>query len=266
MWGFSASPLVVDSVVIVYAGGPGDKGLLAFDTTSGTLRWSVSVGNDSYSSPQLNSILGENLVLMLCNEGLTLVDPATGKERLKYRWKSKGYRALQPRVVGDDTILLPTGMNEGTRAIQIKKDKEDSRQLTVEVLWTSRNLKPDFTDFVTYQGHAYGIDGGLFTCVDLETGERKWKGGRYGKGQVLLLENSGLLLVSSEQGEIVLLKADPSDHAEVASFKAIEGKTWNHPVVVGDRLYVRNSQEAAAFRLSLAEEPKPENSPSQAAE
>ncbi|HYV28062.1 MAG TPA: alcohol dehydrogenase, partial [Candidatus Eisenbacteria bacterium] len=104
----------------------------------------------------------------------------------------------------------------------------------------------------TLQGYAYGIDAGIFTCVDLKTGERKWKGGRYGQAQVLLLENSGLILVAAEPGQVVLLAADPNEHVEVASFKALEGKTWNHPVVVGDRLYIRNSQEAAAYQLPLA--------------
>ena len=80
---------------------------------------------------------------------------------------------------------------------------------------------------------------------------RKWKGGRYGKGQILLLENSGLLLILSEQGQVVLVAADPSEHRQLASFQALEGKTWNHPVLVGDRLYVRNSQEAAAYRVQL---------------
>ncbi len=248
-WGFSSSPLVAGSVVIAYAGGSGDKGLLAFDVTSGALRWSAAAGNDSYSSPQLNSIAGEELVLMLTNDGLLFLDPATGRERLNYRWKFMNYRALQPHVVGEDTILLPTGMNAGTRAIRVAKA---NGQLAAEELWTSKNLKPDFTDFVGHQDCVYGIDGGIFTCVDLKTGERKWKGGRYGKGQVLLLENSGLLLVAAEQGHVALLQADPQQHAEVASFKALEGKTWNHPVVVGDRLYVRNSQEAAAYQLPLA--------------
>lgn len=251
MWGFAASPLVIGSNVVVHAGGPGDKGLLGFDTATGVLRWSVAAGNDSYASPQLNTIAGEELVLMLSNEGLLFVDPATGGARLNYEWKFMNYRALQPGVVGDEMILLPTGMSAGTRAIRVSKA---NGQLAAEELWTSRNLKPDFTDLVTYQGHVYGIDGGIFTCVDLKTGDRKWKGGRYGKGQVLLLENSGLLLITSEQGQVVILRADPSEHAELASFKALEGKTWNHPVVVGDRLYLRNSQEAACYQLPLAEE------------
>jgi len=249
-WGFAASPLVVRSTVIVHAGGPKDKGLLGFDSASGALRWSVADGNDSYGSPQLSTILGEELVLMLTNAGLLLVDPATGKRRLNYEWKYGSYRCLQPAVIGEDTILLPTGMSTGTRAIRITKS---NGQLTAEELWTSRYLKPDFTDLVTYRGYAYGNDGGTFTCIDLKTGDRKWKGGRYGKCQVLLLENSGLILVAAEDGRGVLLRADPSEHAEVASFKALDGKTWNHPVVVGDRLYLRNSQEAACFQLPLAE-------------
>ena len=186
---------------------------------------------------------------MLSSYGLVLLDPANGKTRLDYEWKIAQFRALQPHVVGGDTILLPTGMNMGTRALRIKKS---NGQYAAEELWTSRQLKPDFVDLVTYRGHAYGNDGGILTCIDLQTGERKWKGGRYGKGQILLLENSGLLLILSEQGQVVLVAADPTEHREIASFQALEGKTWNHPVLVGDRLYVRNSQEAAAYKVPLS--------------
>ncbi len=84
-----------------------------------------------------------------------------------------------------------------------------------------------------------------------------WKGGRYGKGQLLLLENAGLVLVAAEDGKVHLVRADPKEFVEVDSFKALEGKTWNHPVVVGDTLYVRNSQEAAGFQLSAAKHAEP---------
>src|SRR6202453_3207590 len=177
---------------------------------------------------------------MLTADGLELLDPATGKTRLAYEWKISQYRALQPQVIAPDTILLPTGMNMGTRAIRLQKG--DGGQDRAEELWTSRQLKPDFADLVSYQGYAYSNDGGLLTCIDLKTGERKWKGGRYGEGQILLLENSGMLLILSEKGKVALVAAEPAAYREVASFQALEGKAWNHPVVVGDRLYVRNSQ------------------------
>src|SRR5688572_8884930 len=230
MWGFSGSPLVVGSNVMVWAGGTDGKGLLSFDVETGALQWSVASGSDTYASPQLSTVAGEELVLMLSNDGLALVEPASGKVRLNYGWKFSGYRALQPAVAGGDTVLIGTPMNTGTRAIRIRKV---NGELTAEEVWTSRNLKPDFSDMVTHQGYIYGNDGGLLVCLDLKTGDRKWKGGRYGKGQMLLLESAGVLLVAAEDGRVHLVRADPNELVELGSFKALEGKTWNHPVVVG---------------------------------
>ncbi|RBP45865.1 outer membrane protein assembly factor BamB [Roseimicrobium gellanilyticum] len=249
MWGYSASPLVVNSLVIVYAGGAGDKGVMAFDAATGEARWSVACGPESYSSPQLSKVLGEDTLLMLTNDGLLLLDPTTGKVRLNYEWKFNGYRALQPTVVGEDVILLPTPMSEGTRAIRVSK-KDD--QLTAEELWTSRHLKTDFAELIAHKGHLYGIDGSMFSCIDLETGKRTWKDGRYGKGQAVLLETTDQILIAAEDGRVVLLQADPTAHKELTSFQALKGKTWNHPVVVGDKLLVRNGTEAACYALPLA--------------
>ena len=249
MWGFASSPLVAGPVVIIYAGGAGNKGILAFNSQDGKLKWSAESGEDSYSSPQLITLDGETLVSMLTNKGLNLLDPATGESRLSYDWSVEGYRSLQPHVVGNDSVLIPSGMGYGTRRIRVSRV---DGVLKAEELWTSRNFKPDFNDLVIFEGHAYGFDSTLFSCIDLESGQRKWKGGRYGKGQVLLMKDQGLLLVMGEQGEVVVLKADTGSLNELGRFQALTGKTWNHPVVVGDRLFVRNSQEAACYQLPLA--------------
>ncbi len=98
----------------------------------------------------------------------------------------------------------------------------------------------------------YGFYGPSLACVDIENGERKWKGGRYGRGQFILLADQDLLLVLSKKGEPALVTADAEQFSELARFPAIEGKTWNHPVLVDDILLVRNAQEMAAFQLSLS--------------
>ncbi len=261
MWGFSASPLVVDEVVITYAGGAGDAGVLAWDAATGEPRWRAASGPQSYASPQLGVFGDRQLVMMLTDQGLDLLDPQTGAEAYGYDWEFDGYRAVQPRWFDGDTLIVPTGMGAGTRRVRLNVGTE----FVATDLWTTRELKPDFNDFVVHEGYLYGFDQGLFTCVGVEEGGRAWRGGRYGKGQVLLLAKSDAMIVMTEQGEIVLLAADPTERRELGRIEAMEAKTWNHPVVVGDRLYVRNSEEAVCYRLTLRDAPDSPAAPTEAA-
>lgn len=249
MWGFSSSPLVVNGKVVVYAGGKGDKGVMAYDAKTGSPCWSAPAGDHTYSSPQLAKIAGRDVILMLDNSGISAIDPATGKLDWNYEWKFENYRAIQPLVVDPTGLLLGTGMGMGTRRIEIKAAKAG---VEFAERWTTLDMKPDFNDYVAYQGYLYGLDHNILSCVDLATGKRKWKNGRYGNGQILLLPDAGQLLILSEEGDLVLVRANPEKLDEVARHKVLEGKTWNHAALVGNRIYVRNAEEAAAYELPLA--------------
>jgi outer membrane protein assembly factor BamB len=246
-WGFSSSPLVVNDVVIVAASGR----LVAYDVATGTPRWFAQTGGGSYGSPQLMTIGGVAQVVMLSGVGVTSVSPANGTPLWKHAWA--GMSILQPAQTSDGDVLIASGTligGNGTRRLAVARG---SGGWTVQERWTSTALKPFFNDFVVHKGHAYGFDGSILACIDLQDGARKWKGGRYGHGQLLLLPDQDLMLVLSEEGELALVKAMPDQFTEVARFPAaLEGKTWNHPVLAGDVLLVRNGEEMAAFRLARA--------------
>jgi len=248
MWGFSSSPWVGDGIVVVHAGGGGDKGILAFRVDDGSLAWSSAAGKQSYASVQRVTIGDRPMLTLLSNEGAHFWDPATGASVFNYPWTHGGYRALQPQFIDGNRLLIPTGMGTGTRLVQLTVEGDALRG---EEIWTSRDMKPDFNDLVVHDGHVYGFDNSIFACIDLADGKRKWKGGRYEKGQALLLADSGLIVVTSERGELVLLRATPAGHEELAKIPALQGKTWNHPVVVGDRLLIRNAEEAVFYQLPV---------------
>jgi hypothetical protein len=243
-WGFSGSPLAVGDQVLVAVSGR----LIAYDAATGTPRWTSPAGGGvSYSSPQLMTIDGVEQIVLLVGTGAIGVSPADGQVLWQHQWE--GVPILQPLATEDGDLLIASGDMMGGMGIRRLTVKATADGWTAEERWTTRGLKPYFNDFVVHESHAYGFDGSILAAIDLADGHRTWKGGRYGNGQMLLLPDQDLLLVISEEGELALVNATPDRFTEVARFAALEGKTWNHPVVVGDVLYVRNGEEMAAFRL-----------------
>jgi outer membrane protein assembly factor BamB len=242
IWGFSGSPLVVEDVVVVAAAGQ----LVAYDLATGDRRWLGPTGGGGYSSPHLATIDGVTQVLMMSQAGAISVTPADGTVLWEHAWP--GVPIVQPALMVDGDVLLSVSAGSGMRRLAVRNAPDG---WTMEERWTSGGLKPYFSDFAVHEGHAFGFDGRILAAIDLEDGERRWKGGRYGQGQLVLLPDQDLLLVVSEKGELALVAATPDRFTELARFPAIEGKTWNHPVLVDDLLLLRNSQEMVAFRLSL---------------
>jgi outer membrane protein assembly factor BamB len=245
-WGIASSPVAVADVVVAATAGV----LVAYDADTGKPRWFGPKDGWGYASPHLLTIDGVEQIVLLNGAGAIGVVPSDGKVLWQYAWPGDGM--LQPAMVADGDFLIGSGSglsaNSGTRRVSVAHGPEGWK---VNERWTSSGLKPYFNDLVVHTGHAFGFDGSILAAIDLDDGRRKWKGGRYGHGQLILLPDQDLLLVLSEEGEVALVKAATDQFTEVARFKAIDGKTWNHPVLVGDVLLVRNGEEMAAFRLPL---------------
>jgi outer membrane protein assembly factor BamB len=234
--------------VIVAASGT----LAAYDAARGQQRWIGPRQLGSYSSPHRATIAGVPQVLLLSGSGAVSVAPATGAELWKHEWELGGAAIVQPALTGEGDVLVNGVAMTGGTGIRRLAVTHGAGGWSLAERWTSTGLKPYFNDFVVHKGHAYGFDGSILSSISLDSGTRKWKGGRYGNGQMILLADQDLLLVVSEEGELALVSATPDQFRELARFKAIEGKTWNHPVIAGDVLLVRNGEEMAAFRLPAA--------------
>lgn len=242
-WGFSSSPLVVNDLVIVAAAGK----IAAYDIATGQPRWSGPDEGFSYSSPHLMTIDGVPQIVLLRGDGATSFSPVDGE--VLWRHAFPGGAIVQPALTADGNVLIHSIGGTGGQGIRRLAIAHRSDAWTVDERWTSPGLKPYFNDFVVHDGHAYGFDGSILSCINLNDGARRWKGGRYGGGQLVLLADQDVLLVLSDEGELALVSATADGFKELARFKAIEGKTWSHPVVVDDILLVRNGEEMAAFRL-----------------
>jgi outer membrane protein assembly factor BamB len=255
IWGFSASPLIAQGVVMVYAGGAG-KAVVAYDADTGKLAWAKGEGSMSYCSLQLATIDGVEQALMITTDGMTSFQPKDGAILWDYQWKLEGVaRSVQPGAVGTADFLVGTPFRNGTRRVHVshKDGQWDNKEV-----WASRDFSPYFNDFVIHRDHVFGFTDNFFACIGLDKGKAKWKergfsdsqGSAYGAGQVLLLVDQDLLLIVTEQGAVALIEANPAEQKVLTHFQAIEGKTWNHPVLAHGRLYVRNGEEAACFELA----------------
>jgi outer membrane protein assembly factor BamB len=246
-WGFASSPLVIDDIVVIAVSGR----LVAYDVRTGNQRWAGPKGGAGYSSPHLVTIDGVPQILLLRGSRTISVAPADGTLLWEDVWVP-GVGIVQPALAADGDVLITTGDAMGGVGMRRVTASKEPTGWHVEERWTSRGLKPYFNDFVVHEGHAYGFDGSILACIDLQDGTRKWKGGRYGNGQLVLLAEQDVLLVVSEEGDLALVGATSDGYAELARLPALEGKTWNHPALVGDVLLVRNGEEMVAFRLPLA--------------
>jgi outer membrane protein assembly factor BamB len=246
-WGRSGSPLVLDDRVIVSVGGPNGHSLVAYALATGDVVWSAGDDAAGYSSPALMTLAGRPQIVIFNRASVAGHDPETGRLLWSQPWPSEQPNVAQPVPFGAAGLIVSSGYGVGAKLVELAADGD---RFTPRIVWESPRLKAKFANFVVVDGYVYGLDDGVLACVNASTGERVWKAGRYGHGQLLLVDR--LLLVQTEDGEIVLVEPSPAAHRELTRFTVFDGKTWNSPALAGPRLLVRTDQQAACYELPVS--------------
>ena len=251
-WGRAASPLVINEKVIVPVGGPKMGpwiALVAFDRNTGETIWEGGNYQVSYSSPVHFEIDGIPQLLMVNQDFLSSHDVETGKVLWDHEWPGKSSfdaNVSQPIAVSGDRVLLSKGYGIGAELIKVTH--EEAADWMINTDWkNNRVMKTKFTNLAVSKGYAYGLDDGILSCMEIDSGRRLWKRGRYGQGQVLMVDD--LLLIIAEDGRLAMVAATPDGYDLLGEFPAIGGQTWNNLCLYGKHLLVRNSDEAACYLL-----------------
>jgi outer membrane protein assembly factor BamB len=246
-WGMAASPLIVENTVVVLPGGASGQSVVAYERRTGARAWSALGDQQAYASPMLVTLAGVRQILVFSASRVMGLSPERGELLWEYPWKTHGETNIaQPLVIGDNRVFISSGYGVGAAVVELGVAEG---RWSVREVWRNTRMKNKFTSSVLQDGFIYGLDEAILACVDAATGELKWKGGRYGYGQVVLA--SGHLIVLSEDGELALVRATPERYEEIVRFEVLTGKTWNHPAMADGYLLVRNLNEMAAFDLRL---------------
>lgn len=243
-WGMAAAPLVVGDTLVTIPGGGSGRSIVAYDRASGRVAWSALDDETAYSSPVRMTLAGVDQIVVFLAKRVVGVSPDRGALLWESPWPQGSNVAAQPVPVGENRVFVSTGDGAGGALVEVTRDGD---QLTAREVWRTHRMKNDFSSSVYHDGFIYGLDQGILACLDAASGELRWKGGRYGNGQVLVA--SGHLVITTEDGDVALVRATPAGHQEVAKMPAVEGRTWNNPALSDGFLLVRNSAQMAAIDL-----------------
>lgn len=248
-FGAAASPLVDGRAVYVNVGGPNGAGLVAFDKNNGNVLWTATNEDAGYSSPIAATIDGVRSILCFTRAGLTAVDPASGKIRFQFPWRSRSnasVNAALPIVVGN-LIFLSASYNTGAVLLKVS-----GNQLTQ--VWSSDEaLSNHYATSVYKDGNLYGFHGRQemgqsLRCIELQTGKVLWSVDGFGAGTVSLIGDR--LLIIRESGEAMLAPAIPAGFKPEAKAQLLPGVIRSYPAIADGRLFVRNEKTLAAYSLT----------------
>jgi outer membrane protein assembly factor BamB len=244
-WGVSASPIVVDNLLLMDIGGKAGYALVGFDKATGKLTWNSESGLPGYALPIRFTVGGIEQVLFFAGQKLVAVEPKTGKKIWEYPWQTAyDVNAATPIFLPPNRLFVSSGYDTGAAMLRLQVA---GNKVAIEEEWRTRGMKNQFSSSVHWNGHIYGFDNKTLKCIDAANGQDLWRKSGFGHGSLLLIDNH--LIVLGDNGKLALVEATPSAYLEKSSVQAAEGKHWTVPTYSAGNLLVRNEQDLISFKI-----------------
>jgi outer membrane protein assembly factor BamB len=242
---------VIDgAAVIVPVGSTEGATLVAFDKQTGSPIWKSGSDEAAYAAPVVATLAGVKQVVYLSADSLMGVDRQTGKVLWQVPVKTGAKRHTCTPVIDGDTVTI----SSQTIGIVRYKITRDGTALKAAQDWAlaTKDVKINLATPVLVGGSLYSFGGDKnYVCVDAKSGQLKWSQGNYGKGTkdyASTLVAGKNLLILTEDGQLVLIEANPAKYTEIARLQVC-GSTWNFPAYVDGKLFVRDNRELACIDL-----------------
>ncbi|MBX9624170.1 MAG: PQQ-like beta-propeller repeat protein [Gemmataceae bacterium] len=269
-FGVGSVPVVHGDLLLVAVGGsppgrrpadlreakPDGTCIVAFDKLAGAEKWRAGADLASYSSPVVKPLGGKPTGLYFARGGLFGFDPQTGAERFRFPWRSKleeSVNAANPSVVGDKVLLTECygpgavllDLKDGMPAVVWSDADKDRGEESLKCHWNTPVVKDGFV----YGSSGRNSGDADLRCVELATGDVKWRQRRTYRCTLTLVDNH--LVCLSEAGRLSLLRPNPAKYDEVSGYVVpeLEYPCWAPPVVADGRLYVRGKSRLVCLEL-----------------
>jgi outer membrane protein assembly factor BamB len=251
-WENASSPLI-DGDLLFIAGGGSVQSLLAFDKRNGNVVWKGLDERMTHSTPIAATLLGQRQIIFYTQSGLVSVAPKTGAVLWRYPFRYSTSTAISP-VVSGDIVYCSAAYGIGSSACRVSKS---GNGFTATRLWyqPASVMNNHWSTPVCANGYLYGLFGQKkfgstpLDCVEMATGRILWSQEGFGPGGCTLV--NGYVLVLSDAGDLVLVKATPTAYTEAARSHVLAGKCWNYASISNGRIYARSTKEGVSLDASV---------------
>lgn len=249
--GYSSSAFPYKDTVIVLVGGEG-AGMVAFNKTDGSVAWKKNDFGNSYSTPKLISVDGQEQLLCYMAKALVAIDPNNGDVLWSYEIGNQwGQNICLPVWNDDDNTLFLSTVEAGSRGLKLTRQGDKTE---VEEIWSTRKIQLYHVTAIGLGDYVYGSSGAgmgrvcFFSCVNRKTGKIAWRKRGFAKATTVYAD--GKFIILDEDGKLALAKATPEEFKVLSEVEdVLEGSAWTVPTVVGKRMFLRDSKKIMALDL-----------------